>query len=141
MTEQKLAPLNDTREATRFTQNEAKTYYCITDQTLPQWQRDFSQWAWYTQTPIAVLRPYIELNPTNALKLVHGHPIQLEPEQLAGVQKMTAVMAYLFNKGALPTKDKKSVAGVIAAGKEVIDWQAFYAWYQSQQQVAQTEGV
>ena len=140
MSEKKLAPIVDGREAVRFTQNEAKTFDCLTNAELPEWQRQFSQWAWYTQTPIAVWLPYIEASKPTALKLIHGDPVRLENEVIAQVVKMTRVLEHLFNQGVLPTSDKKAISGIVKVGKEVIDWHDFYAAFQAQQQQS-TEGV
>lgn len=135
-TENKLTPLADQRTPTRFSQNEANTYECLTNQDLPQWQRDFSMWAWYTRTPLSVWNEYIKLPNATALKLVHGKTVKLEQETINEIIKLTRVMQTLLNKGVLPTNDRKCVAGCIAVGVELAAWQD---WYQAQQeQQAQT---
>lgn len=132
-----LAPLTDNREPARFTQVEAKTYECITDGELPEWQREFSKWTWYTQTPMSVWNQYVGVAGTVATKIVHGGKVNLEDDSIETIKKITAALTHLFNNGVLPCSDRKAVAGILKVGMDAIDWQNFYAWYQAQQQQTQ----
>lgn len=137
-----LAPLTDSREPARFTQSEAKTYECITNDELPEWQREFAKWTWYTQAPMSVWSQHVGLAGTVATKIVHGGRVNLEPDTIDAVKKVTAALTHLFNNGVLPCSDRKAFAGILKVGMDAIDWQNFYAWYQAQQQQTQqtTEG-
>ena len=132
-----LAPLTDSREPARFTQVEAKTYECITDDTLPEWQREFSKWTWYTQAPMSVWNQYVGLSHAVATKVVHGGRVKLEDDSIETIKKITAALTHLFNNGVLPCSDRKAFAGILKVGMDAIDWQNFYAWYQAQQQQTQ----
>ncbi len=132
-----LAPLADPREPARFTQVEAKTYECITDDELPEWQREFSKWAWYTQAPMSVWNQHVGVSNQTATKIVHGGRVRLEDDTIAAIQKVTAALMHLFNNGVLPCSDRKAFAGILKVGMDAIDWQNFYAWYQAQQQPVQ----
>lgn len=129
-----LAPLADPREPARFTQVEAKTYECITDDELPEWQREFSKWTWYTQAPMSVWNQHVGLSHTVATKVVHGGRVRLEDDTIEAIKKVTAALMHLFNNGVLPCSDRKAFAGILKVGLDAIDWQNFYAWYQAQQQ-------
>lgn len=131
-TEHKMPAFADPRTPTRFSQTESSTYECLTNQELPQWQRDFSQWAWYTRTPLSVWNEYIKLPNATALKLVHGKTVKLEQETIDEIIKLTRVMQTLLNKGVLPTNDRKCVAGCIAVGVELVAWQDWYQAHQAQ---------
>nr|DAL33859.1 MAG TPA_asm: hypothetical protein [Caudoviricetes sp.] len=137
-----LAPLTDSREPARFTQSEAKTYECITNDELPEWQREFAKWTWYTQAPMSVWSQHVGLAGTVATKIVHGGRVNLEPDTIEAIKKVTAALTHLFNNGVLPCSDRKAFAGILKVGMDAIDWQNFYAWYQAQQQQTQqtTEG-
>lgn len=137
-----LAPLTDSREPARFTQSEAKTYECITNDELPEWQREFAKWTWYTQAPMSVWSQHVSLAGTVATKIVHGGRVNLEPDTIEAIKKVTAALTHLFNNGVLPCSDRKAFAGILKVGMDAIDWQNFYAWYQAQQQQTQqtTEG-
>lgn len=132
-----LAPLTDGREPARFTQVEAKTYECITDDELPEWQREFSKWTWYTQAPMSVWSQYVGVAGPVATKIVHGGRVRLEDDTIEAVKKVTAALIHLFNNGVLPCSDRKAFAGILKVGMDAIDWQNFYAWYQAQQQQTQ----
>ena len=134
-----LAPLTDSREPARFTQVEAKTYECITDDTLPEWQREFAKWTWYTQAPMSVWSQYVGVAGPAATKIVHGGKVNLEDETIEAIKKITAALTHLFNNGVLPCSDRKAFAGILKVGMDAIDWQNFYAWYQAQQQQPQTQ--
>lgn len=137
-----LAPLTDSREPARFTQSEAKTYECITNDELPEWQREFAKWTWYTQAPMSVWSQHVGLSGQVATKIVHGGKVNLEDETIEAIKKVTAALTHLFNNGVLPCSDRKAFAGILKVGMDAIDWQNFYAWYQAQQQQTQqtTEG-
>lgn len=137
-----LTPLVDSREPTRFTQIESKTYECITDAELPEWQREFSKWTWYTQTPMSVWNMYVGVSNQVATKIIHGGRVRLEDETIDAIKKVTAALTHMFNMGVLPCSDCKAIAGILKVGLDTIDWQNFYAWYQAQQQQTQnTEGA
>lgn len=132
-----LAPLTDNREPARFTQVEAKTYECITDETLPEWQREFAKWTWYTQAPMSVWNQHVGVSQQVATKIVHGGSVRLEDESIEAIKKVTAALIHLFNNGVLPCSDRKAFAGILKVGMDAIDWQNFYAWFQAQQQQQQ----
>lgn len=129
-----LAPLADPREPARFTQVEAKTYECITDDELPEWQREFSKWTWYTQAPMSVWNQHVGVSNQTATKIIHGGRVRLEDDTIEAIKKVTAALMHLFNNGVLPCSDRKAFAGILKVGLDAIDWQNFYAWYQAQQQ-------
>lgn len=135
MTENKklLTPIADNRKNPRFTQLELQTYECLTNADLPQWQRDFSQWTWYTKMPISVWNEHTKLSDKVALAVVHGGKVELEQESIVEIAKITKALTYLFNQGVLPCSDRKSAAGILKMGCDMLDWQDFYAWYQAQQ--------
>lgn len=139
--EMKLAPLPDNRPNIRFTQIEAKTYEAVTNEELPQWQRDFSYYAWYTRTPLTVWNDqYLKLHKATALKLVHGENVRLEPETIALVQQLIRVMQQLLTSGALPCSDRKAIPGIFTNAYNLLAWQDYYqAQQQVQQQVQATE--
>ena len=87
-----LAPLTDSREPARFTQSEAKTYECITNDELPEWQREFAKWTWYTQAPMSVWSQHVGLAGTVATKIVHGGRVNLEPDTIEAIKKVTAAL-------------------------------------------------
>nr|DAF01416.1 MAG TPA: hypothetical protein [Bacteriophage sp.] len=136
-----LAPLADPREPARFTQVEAKTYECITNDELPEWQREFSKWTWYTQAPMSVWNQYVGVAHQTATKIVHGGRVRLEDDAIAAIQKVTAALMHLFNNGGLPCSDRKAFAGILKVGLDAVDWQNFYAWYQAQQPVQPVQPV
>lgn len=134
-----LAPLTDAREPARFTQVEKKTYECIVDDELPEWQREFSKWTWYTQAPMSVWNQHVGVSQQVATKIIHGGRVRLEAETIEAIKKVTAALTHLFNNGVLPCSDRKAFAGILKVGLDAIDWQNFYTWYQAQQQPAQQE--
>lgn len=135
--QQLLAPLTDNREPARFTQVQAKTYECIIDDELPEWQREFSKWTWYTQAPMSVWNQHVGVSQQVATKIIHGGRVRLEAETIEAIKKVTAALIHLFNNGVLPCSDRKAFAGILKVGIDAIDWQNFYAWYQAQQQPVQ----
>lgn len=138
---QLLAPLTDNREPARFTQVQAKTYECIIDDELPEWQREFSKWTWYTQAPMSVWNQHVGVSQQVATKIIHGGRVRLEAETIEAIKKVTAALIHLFNNGVLPCSDRKAFAGILKVGIDAIDWQNFYAWYQAQQAQQNVEGA
>lgn len=124
----------DTREAVRFTQNEQKTVEVVCNAELPEYQREFVRWAWYTRTPVSVLAEHLPVSRGVMNRLFAGTEKDLTPEEIFAVQIATAAMQTAYQQGALPTKDTKAVAGILRLAVTNVKWSHYYQAQQQQQQ-------
>lgn len=132
-----MPPMDDTREASRFTQNEAKTVAALSNPELPEYQKELIRWAWYMRVPQSVIAEHLALSRTVLADLIAGKPKSIEQEDIASIQQVIVAMQYAHQQQVLPTKDNRSVSGALRLAVETTKWHKFYQMWQQQQQQQQ----
>lgn len=114
----KMPVVEDKRVPLRFTQTEADTFAVVTNNDLPEWQRNFVNAMWYARIPLTIWNDeFLHLSRKNANDLMKGKgTVVLDEQQQLIVQRLTLLARTLIQLNVLPCSDSKALTGIINVG-------------------------